>query len=118
MPPLLELEREANNSGSRTDLVGDFEGDLFVGERDEDRDGFRLSLDMLLSERFLEEGFVKMLGRTMRMMLRNRLPAAVVVARIPPIQKVKSGYPCTWGKLVLRILIHPGTLRGDLDKSS
>ena len=118
MPPLLELEREENNSGSRTDLVGDLEGDLFVGERDEERDGFWLSLDMLLSDRFLEEGFVKMLGRTIRMMLRNRLPAAVVVARIPPIQKVKSGYSCTWGKLVLRILVHPGTLRGDLDKSS
>ncbi len=41
-------------------------GDVFVGERDEDLEVFRFSLDMMLSDRFFEEDFEKRLGRTIR----------------------------------------------------
>ena len=71
--PRLELVRNEDSSGSLTGLVGDFEGDLLVGERDADLDGFRLSLDMLLSDRFFEEVLVKRPGRTIRMMFRCRV---------------------------------------------
>lgn len=41
------------------------DGDLFLGERDEE-DGFRFSFEMLLSERFLDEDLVNRLGSTIR----------------------------------------------------
>ena len=42
-------------SVSLVDLVGDFDGDLLVGDRDDELEGFLFSLDTLLSERFLED---------------------------------------------------------------
>jgi len=47
-------------------LEGGLEGDVFVGERDEDLEVFRFSLDMMLSDLFFEEDFEKRLGRTIR----------------------------------------------------
>lgn len=38
----------------------------FDGDRDEDLEVFRFSLDMMLSDRFFEEDFEKRLGRTIR----------------------------------------------------
>lgn len=47
-------------------LDGGLEADAFVGERDEDLEVFRFSLDMMLSDRFFEEDFEKRLERTIR----------------------------------------------------
>lgn len=47
-------------------LEGGLEADVFVGDRDEDLEVFRFSLDMMLSDRFLEEDLEKRLGRTIR----------------------------------------------------
>lgn len=46
--------------------MGDFDEDLFVGDLDEELEGFLFSLDMLLSGRFLEDLVRKLgsIGRT------------------------------------------------------
>lgn len=67
--PFLDWARYDGISVSLMDFVGDFEGDLFVGERDEGLDGFRFSLDMLLLDGFLEEDLEKRLGRTICLLL-------------------------------------------------
>lgn len=51
-PAFLRLEY---CSVSLVDLVGDLDGDLFVGDRDDELEGFLFSLDTVLSDRFLED---------------------------------------------------------------